>query len=408
MLTAEMMFAGELAGLPTTRMEKTAAALNSLSLEELEGILRNVGIRQDNLLEKMAQADDLGREMAKQAFSVNDLKSGVSNIAGQASGKAKELSSLSGKQFAGRALLGAVEKGKGLRNTAVGAGVGATLAGGRAMLQRPGVDPNTGEQQSRLGNAGRAAVGGAIAGGAVGAASRQIVGGLASMKNPVSAGMRNAMQAGSETLPGQAANRARSTVSALGFAAKRPGLADKFRGMDRTGPLPAKPGTAVPGGGQGAPVEQPPAKLRVVPQLGPGSVVPSGEQVTQAAKSPVNQKAMPQQGTTVMGSRSPPVGVPDRHPPAPAQTPNQGWAENHPRASNPEARALGKSIKRNERRTNIIEKGRQGSSKAQGRVLSAADRESQRMDNLAKMRQASQAPPVPLAPLEKTKLLRTG
>lgn len=311
MNTAETQFLMDLETIPVFRQEKIATTVEDLSIDELESLLFGLGMRPNHHLQKVAQAEEYGREMAKQAFSMGDARA-----------------------MGGRAMLGAMDKGQGLRNTAIGAGVGATLNGVRNFVKKPQQDPYTGEQTSRLGNAARGAAKGAVVGGGLGFLSRKLVGGAASTNNVVGEGMRNVMREGAASLPGEVAtgmgrnggasalggnirvnppgmgfNRGMRTVDALEAASgRKQGLAGMFQGATKTTPNIDAQGNSVMGAtdrlknrmrGE-APAKA--TRTRPVPnqQAGapPQASAPQPASPPQAASSPLPQHPV---GTVVSG-----------------------------------------------------------------------------------------------------------
>ena len=192
-------------GYESTETEKLASAYESLSIEELEAIVRGEMKKTSSIHLSVEWADQMGREMAKEAApAMGLLQKGIGTAA------SKILST-----------------GAGTR-AAVGAGVGAV--GG--ALKNPGVDPATGQQRSRLKNM---AIGAGLGAGA-GAAAGKAVTGIGSMNNAMGryvggatkqvakqTGNATALQAatGMQIARGQKASALRATRQ----AAKVPGAA---------------------------------------------------------------------------------------------------------------------------------------------------------------------------------------
>ena len=206
-MTPEMLLAQSLGGLPTTATEKIAHTLSNMSIDELEQALRGEGVERlvkkssANSLEKVAMADQWGRELAKVAFGL-------------------EQAAAVGKGIVGKGITMAAQKGP----ATMMAG-GAALNAARKGLQTPQ------QGQSRMGNMARGAVSGAMAGGAVHAVGHGLTGGHFGAK--AQTWSQGAMRAGHQLTPapgsalhgvsqglGQAGSAVKQGISNVGTAIK--------------------------------------------------------------------------------------------------------------------------------------------------------------------------------------------
>ena len=138
-MTPEMTLAKALST-PQISFEKTASTEDS---------------EMQKAMEKLAWAEDVGRELAREHMEKVAVIPPLGGVAGAL------------KTGVGKLMHGAITTGAGTR-TAVGAGIGAAGGGLAGFTKDPGIDPATGQQRGRLGNMAAGAVGGAALGAGAG------------------------------------------------------------------------------------------------------------------------------------------------------------------------------------------------------------------------------------------------
>lgn len=154
----ETKLAAALGSLPSTKMEKVSYDLSKLSIEDLDKLASADGesfvdsaAEEIIALEKVAMADRWGRELAYISFEKTAVLAALSPVL------------KAGIKPVGKAMNWAAQgAGKNMMHGAVAGGV---LGGAKGLISDPGIDPQTGQDRSRI----QAAMSGALGGAALGA-----------------------------------------------------------------------------------------------------------------------------------------------------------------------------------------------------------------------------------------------
>ena len=161
----ETKLAAALGSIPTNKTEKLSYDLSKLSIEELDKLASVDGesfvdsaAEEILSLEKVAMADSWGRELARAEFEKTALLGPMPGLKGLLSPVSKSMIPTAGKAM-NWAAQGA---GKNIMHGAIG---GGALGAAKGLISDPGIDPQTGQNRSRI----QAAMSGAIGGAALGA-----------------------------------------------------------------------------------------------------------------------------------------------------------------------------------------------------------------------------------------------
>lgn len=239
-MTPEMQLAQSLGSLPTTKAEKTAAAMQEMSIEELEAFLKSEGTEKTAKLRSLAEAADKtcpkmkkatmvkksavdladrwGRDLARAGLEKTALMPPVGAMAGQGINAAMRMKPVA--RMAGGAAMGAA---------------GGALSG---MMASP--NPQTGQRPSVL---GRAAVGAGLGAGAAAG-----LGAAVKAKGAVGQATRGAMKQGkaaTKATAGKAA--AKPAAAAAAPAAAAPAPAQGSLNLRGVAPANTNPQMAMPG-----------------------------------------------------------------------------------------------------------------------------------------------------------------
>lgn len=216
-MTPEMMLAKMLSTTPAV-VEKTASVEDRSEAEAME---------------KLAWAESLGRELAKEAAGLPAMGSMLQGA----------------RSMAGKGMLRTMQASTGTR-ALVGAGAGAAVGGVGGALKNPGVDPATGQQRSRLGNMAAGVAGGAALGAGAGLGARKALGAVATGKGAIGQSVRGTMEMGAK---GARDIRTVKGINALSGEGRRAGLGAQARNRVAGTPKPPVAGAAPAAGAPAAP-----------------------------------------------------------------------------------------------------------------------------------------------------------